>query len=667
VIRGNRIGTNAAGTAAIPNADRGVNLNNSADNVVGGTAPGARNIISGNGNFGKFADGIGIFNAGSTGNQVLGNYIGVDVAGQIAIPNTAHGINSTGVGSVIGGEAPGAGNVISGNGSAAVFSVGVGIFGGSGNVIRGNRIGTNALGTAAIPNADRGVEIVNSSDNVVGGTTPGARNIISGNGNFGKPADGLAIFSAANQVLGNYIGIDASGDVALGNARNGIYITGSSNVIGGEVAGAGNVISGNGDPALPFFGGGIQIWGADNVVQGNRIGTNAAGTAAVPNKSRGVDINSSNNVIGGLTDGARNVISGNGFSPGAAYGVGVFSPGMNNQILGNYVGTDATGAIAIANTAGGVLIRASNTTVGGTVGGAGNVVAFNQGAGVAVLNDGISSPIRGNSIFSNTGLGIDLAVGFAPNGVTLNDAGDGDAGPNDLQNFPVLNQVTSGNTNVRGALNSTANSVFTLDFYASPACDPSGSGEGQRHLGSTVVATDAAGDAGFSLALPGVSAVGEFVTATATSGNGNTSEFSACATVQAPASALSIPAPLTPAAAAVIVQNNPDIGCTADPTRGYGFQIVFDWTDSAPAGDVASYEVVARHTTSPNPLFSEVVAGSTFTYTSCNGFVVDSNLSNWEWRVRAKDTGGQVTNWSPTTAFEFAACRLEDMTACRAP
>jgi hypothetical protein len=142
--------------------------------------------------------------------------------------------------------------------------------------------------------------------------------------------------------------------------------------------------------------------------------------------------------------------------------------------------------------------------------------------------------IRGNVIGPNgslqqDGLGIDLGH----DGVTPNDPGDGDTGPNNLQNFPVLTQASSpgGTTSVQGSLNSTANTSFSLQFFSSPVCDPSGHGEGQTFLGSTPVTTDGAGNAGFAASLPATA--GSFVTATVTDPAGNSSEFSACVPLSA--------------------------------------------------------------------------------------------------------------------------------------
>ena len=183
----------------------------------------------------------------------------------------------------------------------------------------------------------------------------------------------------------------------------------------------------------------------------------------------------------------------------------------------------------IPNSFGGVLVRAANTIVGGLAAGAGNRIAFNtNAAGVSVLDNGVNSPILGNRIFSNGGLGIDLAVGVATNGVTVNDAGDGDVGPNDLQNFPVITSATT--TTASGTLNSTPNTTFTIQLFVSVTCDPSGFGEGDTPIATFNVTTDGTGLGNFAqggLALDN----GQIITATATNPGGSTSEFSACATV----------------------------------------------------------------------------------------------------------------------------------------
>src|SRR5262245_26392297 len=265
-----------------------------------------------------------------------------------------------------------------------------------------------------------------------------------------------------------------------------------------------------------------MIGGSSNQVHGNFIGTDATGTHALGNGTFGVAVESGiNNLVGGVTPGARNVISANG--------TGVAVIANQNSVQGNLIGTDVTGTAPLGNGVG-VSLTFANKTIGGTGPGEGNPIAFNTGIGVlADPVDGFSrNRIRGNSIHSNGGLGIDLQG----DGVTLNDPGDTDSGPNGLQNFPVLGVALGGaSTRVSGSLNSSANTAFTVDFYASAAADPTGFGEGARYLGSATVATDAGGNASYQVTLAAATTPGEVLTATATDPTGSTSEFSAAVLV----------------------------------------------------------------------------------------------------------------------------------------
>ena len=162
-----------------------------------------------------------------------------------------------------------------------------------------------------------------------------------------------------------------------------------------------------------------------------------------------------------------------------------------NLVQGNFIGTDVTGKSGLANRGGiRILVGAVNNTIGGTQTGAGNTIAFNGFDGVEVTTDTGNAILR-NSIFANDFLGIDVG----PNGVTLNDPGDGDTGGNNLQNFPVLTSAASdsGSTTIGGTLNSTPSSTFTIELFSNTAADASGFGEGETFLGATTVTTDAGG------------------------------------------------------------------------------------------------------------------------------------------------------------------------------
>jgi len=328
--------------------------------------------------------------------------------------------------------------------------------------------------------------------------------------------------TAGNVVRGTYLGTNPTGTAAGPGNGVGAYIQTSNNQIDGTTAAGPNVVSGNTVDGIQITGAGATA----NVLRGNYIGLNAAGAAAIPNGGQGVAIFTltANNVVGGTAAGQGNVISGNG-----NVGIAINDRATGNLVQGNYIGTDRTGTAAVANASRGVSFdqAATNNTVGGTVAGAGNVIAYNGGCGVCVLAAGtVGMAIEGNSIVGNVGLGIDLGA----DGVTSNDLGDVDAGPNNLLNFPVLSAAMTNGTQATfaGSYSGTA-AVATLriEFFASAAADPTGYGEGQRYLGFTNVTTNAAGNAVIAATLtPAVPlANGEFVTATATDAANDTSEF----------------------------------------------------------------------------------------------------------------------------------------------
>ena len=127
----------------------------------------------------------------------------------------------------------------------------------------------------------------------------------------------------------------------------------------------------------------------------------------------------------------------------------------------------------------------------------------------------------------------------------------------------------------------------------------------------------------------------------------------------------SVPQLLAPINDASIPQNNPNIGCPSNPRRGYGLAILFDWTDSTSPTGVAGYEIYARKRDALSPIINTFVTISQYYYKSCNSFANDLFLTNWEWRVRAKDNAGNYSDWTPTAVYQLAPCRLEDGTSCR--
>ena len=355
-------------------------LVNSSFDTIGGTTAGAGNLISGN-----TEDGVEIGGSGTSGTLVEGNYIGTDVTGTIAVGNLIAGveIDAGASANTIGGSASSAAsfvNLISGNGFAGVLIEGSGT---EGNVVAGNWIGTTNSGDSALPDGTSakyytsygtiggGVVIEGgASGNRIG--TDGApgdsgeRNIISGNDNDGVDLFGTG--TSGNMVAGNWIGLGQN-DTGLGNQGDGVYVVGraSGDTIGGTAAGAGNVIGGN------YYG--IQL-DASSLVEGNLIGTNAAGTAAIPNQDA-VEVGASDNTIGGTAAGAGNLLSGNNFE-----GIYIAAGVESILVQGNYIGTNATGTAALANGQEGIDDHGLNNTIGGTAIGAGNVISGNAAEGI---------------------------------------------------------------------------------------------------------------------------------------------------------------------------------------------------------------------------------------------------------------------------------------------
>lgn len=507
-VKCSRIGTNQAGLGGLANGANGIFLNNTSDNLIGGTA-GDGNLISANTTNGILIDGA----TGASNNVIQGNLIGVNSAGNVTagMSNLQDGIHIQGANATnntIGGTVSGARNVISNNGDDGIETTGSA----NATTIKGNFIGVTAGGNTDAGNTDRG--IIANGTTTIGGATATERNIISANV-IGIQTVGTA---ATTTIQGNYVGLGADGATSLGNDL-GVFLNNTNNsFIGGTAPGAGNVISAN-------TGDGISLDGTNNSVQGNLIGTDATGlldrgNGGTNNTNGGISVGDPNNQIGGPTAAARNVISGN------RNGILLLLTSANNTVIkNNLIGTDITGSGNLGNTRHGVLLTSSNNTIGGNPG-EGNTIAFNGLNGVGIPQ-GTGNRVTSNSIFSNGLLGIDLNNDGA---VAGNDNLDPDTGGNNLQNYPVITSTTDtgASLTVIGTLNSAANASFRIDFYSNPSCDGSGSGEGQTHLGSTNVTTDGSGNASFNVTLNVSVPDGHRITSTATDGVNNTSEFSAC-------------------------------------------------------------------------------------------------------------------------------------------
>ncbi|HHP7237349.1 T9SS type A sorting domain-containing protein [Longibacter sp.] len=537
IISENYIGTTANGDAALGNGQNGVEVNSGTGNAVGYVSSSSLStfylgsVISGN-------SGNGVFLSGGT-TEVLSNNIGTSADGMSDLPNST-GIVIQSNGNTIGpaSDTP-ARNVVSGN---TFNGIRLGN-GGSGtssdnNTIQFNYIGVTGDASGTLGNgqgiAEAGIRIDLGSDNLM------TENVIGGN------TRGVYIRndnSLRNFIRSNYIGTNRS-FADLGNSNDGVFVNvdptvsgnpSDENEVGGESAGDGNVIGFNGDD-------GVQIAGNYNDIFRNHIGTNLNGDN-LGNDDDGVFIGGANDVNIGLSADDGNVIGNNG-------GDGIEIDDADNVFVeGNYVGTNANGD-DLGNTQAGIYIDAGSQANGNEVGydegntipddpspgnGDGNAIAFNSGPGVAISGSGtlVENVVRGNLVYSNGQLGIDLA----DDGQTSNDFGDTDNGVNNLQNAPELDQSqtqfnqSTGEVEVRYLVNCNTTecnyggSGLTVDFYLA---DGESSGEGKTFLYTDQYPSSAATSfRNISFAPPsGVTVTrDDFIVGTATDADGNTSEF----------------------------------------------------------------------------------------------------------------------------------------------
>lgn len=538
VVSGNFIGTDITGkldlTGSTRNMDQsGVVIDGGAShNRIGTDADGVddiaeRNIISGNNWYGVEFQGLG-----TRYNVVQGNYIGTDVTGMVALGNSTGGASfwNGAAFNRVGGGGIGAGNVISGNETGVLLASGV-----VDNMVQGNLIGLAADGSTALGNTLAGVSFYNGASSILvsrnligtnadGDQDAGERNVISGN------LRGIVLTDPEvvdNTIAGNYIGTDVTGLMDVGNTSDGIYISNSNDhKIGGSVAGAGNVISGNG-------GHGITVTNSsmDLSIQGNTIGLGADGITAIGNSGSGIRVEGGSTGVLIKTDASvtneRNVISGNLQSGIAISGAST----SGTLVQGNYIGLAVDGVTARGNGGAGVYLDAGTSAnrIGGQQANNANVIAYNNWDGIRLSGAGTQNAFVRNSLFENTEQAIDLGV----QGVTLNDANDVDTGGNNLQNFPILASAaqTGSLLTVTGTLNSLANTSYRVEIYSNTSGDQTVHGEGKTLIGVIDLATDGFGVGNFSLPIATTLAKGTSVSAIASRLDGGdneieTSEFS---------------------------------------------------------------------------------------------------------------------------------------------
>jgi hypothetical protein len=571
-VSGNYIGSNSTGTVAVPNAGGVRVLSANANVLIGGAIPGEGNLISGNNSHGVALD------SGTNAVSVLGNLIGTRADGTTALPNQGAGITLSGSNHSIGLGSTPARNLISGNAQDGIDIVGVA----SGVTVLGNYIGTNAGGSAAVPNGGSGIRVVSASTNIlIGDDGGGDGNLISGNTSRGIVLDDT---SNSVHIVGNLIGTNPQGTAAIGNGEAGILLNGNNHVIGSGSEGGGNLISGNAGSGITSVG------GAGTLIQGNYIGTDAFGIAAVANTVYGIRVVGGSNLsIGSSAAGAGNLISGNarGLSiealasqvrvagnilglnatanapipngsgadtisiTGPDATIGGIVPGAGNiiagnqntaisvrlasasnaKIQGNWIGTNPALAANLGNQVIGILIdRADGVLIGGSEVGAGNVIANNGFIGILAEN-GTRNSVLGNAIFGNAPLQLDIAE----QGPEENDPLDPDLGGNFRQNHPIIHSAAfaGGGIGLVATLASEPLQDYRVEFFQATACSPTGLGGASLFLGAQQVTTDAAGLAEIDFGVAAANANG-VVTAIATAADGSSSEFSPCHAISGP-------------------------------------------------------------------------------------------------------------------------------------
>jgi CSLREA domain-containing protein len=393
--------------------------------------------------------------------------------------------------------------------------------GANANAVVGCYIGTD--GSVAVPNGT-GVFIFNgAASNRIGTNGDGVNDAAEGNLISGNLGNGIDLFAAGDNtvIAGNRVGTNSAGTAALANGGVGISVGFTKFArVGTNSDGTSddlerNLISGNALWGVAIGGAGAR----NNDVLGNFIGTDVTGTAAIPNGEAGVLLSDTfNNRIGDFSTAGRNVISGN-----LKEGILVTTASPLNLVNRNAIGTDLSGTLDLGNGSHGIML----TNGGGTLQVAQNTIAFNGGDGVHMTSTaGTGVQITSTSFFDNGGLGINLVSATDDaTGVTLNDFLDADSGPNNLQNAPVITKAiaTGAGTAISYKLHGTPNTLFLVQFFRSPAADPSGFGEGRTQIAQRGLTTDASGNAGETFTT-GVIGLGQAITAIAS--GSSTSEFS---------------------------------------------------------------------------------------------------------------------------------------------
>jgi hypothetical protein len=497
-ILGCWIGIQPDGVTPAPVGFSGILLENAPDTTIGGTTAKERNVISGNG-----GDGItATSGAASTPVTIQGNRIGTNAAGTAAVGNGGSGIDLSNAPGPITIGVPNAGNVVSGNAVDGVRLQDFDEFNGP-VTMQGNLIGVSANGKVDLGNGDDGIQHLNPRSNHIGGTTAGARNVISGNGGAGVHFSGAynASFGTPdNWIRGNYIGTDGKGLKGLGNTSQGVWLENATEavVVGGTGAGEGNVIAGSGNT-----GRGIQASGSDGLtIVGNKIGVDKNDAMAGDDLSNAVGIDLSGGGFRFVGADSAGVPGTNVIGNNEIYGMRI-DGGTTLYIANNFIGSTPQGGVVPNGTdpssdAGIFIFNSGDAVIGETLAGAPgpNYIGNNHGDGVKVGS--AFAEISRNVIFSNDSLGIDLLGGTEDGfGVNPNDNDDVDTGSNFLMNHPVVTSVvpSGSGANYTVSMDAKPSTTYRIDLFASTPgdCDPSGYGEGGAYLTTGSVATNASG------------------------------------------------------------------------------------------------------------------------------------------------------------------------------
>lgn len=469
----------------ITNSNKGILADYLENLYIGFESLHTRNVINNCNSYGIDAE-------NSLNVNISNNFIGTDVLGNTSSPNnTGIKIENCHTVKIYGDYRYLSGNLISGNANN-----GIEISSSSYNVeITGNIIGADRIGLNALPN-ETGIEVKDSSENVfIGNSSLRSRNLISGNLSNGIYINNNVIFSNTFKISNNFIGVNYFGTTPLANLQNGIYATNSNNIEITE-----NIISAN------KLNGFLADNGSNNIViTGNIIGLNQSQNTALPNGHNGIKLFNANNIQIGLVNALRNVISGNDST-----GI-YFVNATLCQVANTSVGVNLSGN-NFGNGQHGIFVNNSyNIKIGSVLDSV--IIANNNRHGVLITGSTTNAINVSRCIITdNVLLGISLG-GTTP---LPNDTGDNDNGPNELQNYPIIQAKNCGNTtNVSGQLDVISGTQYRIDFYeTSVPADPTGHGEAKKYIQSYFFIPSANGTYTFNTIIPFVQS-GSYITATA--------------------------------------------------------------------------------------------------------------------------------------------------------